>query len=78
MLRSIIHRMRRGRPRPNNLIALTGLRGFCPARRGRQHLERQSGEGPGDRLQDNQKRWLAFCAEQGLPVEVCYVQWTRP
>lgn len=32
-------------------------------------------KGPGDRLQDNQRRWLAFCAEQGMPVEVCYVQW---
>ncbi|WP_160286999.1 VRR-NUC domain-containing protein [Pseudomonas knackmussii] len=32
-------------------------------------------KGPGDRLQDNQKRWLAFCAEHGMPVEVCYVTW---
>ncbi|SDH83851.1 VRR-NUC domain-containing protein [Pseudomonas panipatensis] len=32
-------------------------------------------KGPGDRLQDNQQRWLAFCAEHGMPVEVCYVQW---
>lgn len=32
-------------------------------------------KGPGDRLQDNQKRWLAFCAEHGMPVEVCYVEW---
>lgn len=34
-------------------------------------------KGPGDRLQDNQRRWLRFCAEHGMPVEVCYVQWTR-
>ncbi|MBD9655742.1 VRR-NUC domain-containing protein [Pseudomonas sp. PDM12] len=32
-------------------------------------------KGPGDRLQDNQRRWLAFCAEHGMPVDVCYVQW---
>ena len=32
-------------------------------------------KGPGDRLQDNQKRWLAFAAEQGIPVEVGYVKW---
>lgn len=32
-------------------------------------------KGPGDRLQDNQKRWLAFCAKHGMPVEVCYVRW---
>ncbi|WP_420472684.1 VRR-NUC domain-containing protein [Noviherbaspirillum sp. ST9] len=31
---------------------------------------------PGDRLQDNQLRWLAFCAAHGMPVEVCWVQWT--
>ena len=32
-------------------------------------------KGPGDRLQDNQRRWLAFCAEHDMPVDVCYVQW---
>ncbi|CAD5106398.1 VRR-NUC domain-containing protein [Zestomonas carbonaria] len=33
-------------------------------------------KGPGDRLQDNQRRWLAFCAEHGMPVDVCYVRWS--
>lgn len=32
-------------------------------------------KGPGDRLQDNQKRWLAFAAQQGIAVDVCYVNW---
>jgi hypothetical protein len=32
-------------------------------------------KGPGDRLQDNQARWLAFCTTHELPVCVCYVQW---
>jgi hypothetical protein len=32
-------------------------------------------KGPGDRLQDNQLRWLDFCARHQMPVEVCYVQW---
>nr|WP_283950206.1 VRR-NUC domain-containing protein [Pseudomonas piscis] len=32
-------------------------------------------KGPGDRLQDNQLRWLDFCQEHGMPVAVCYVQW---
>ena len=32
-------------------------------------------KGPGDRLQDNQLRWLDFCAEHGMPVVVCYVRW---
>jgi len=31
---------------------------------------------PGDRLQDNQIRWLEFCAAHGMPVEVCWVDWT--
>lgn len=35
-------------------------------------------KGPGDRLQDNQLRWLAFCEAHGLPVEVCYVTWEEP
>lgn len=32
-------------------------------------------KGPGDRLQDNQLRWLEFCREHGLPVDVCHVRW---
>jgi hypothetical protein len=32
-------------------------------------------KGPGDRLQDNQKRWIDFCAEQQMPVAVCHVEW---
>ncbi|MFK8333331.1 VRR-NUC domain-containing protein [Pseudomonas sp. BJa5] len=35
-------------------------------------------KGPGDRLQDNQLRWIEFCAEHGLPVEVCHVRWLEP
>ena len=30
---------------------------------------------PGDKLQDNQIRWLTYCTEQSLPVRVCHVQW---
>lgn len=32
---------------------------------------------PGDRLQDNQLRWLDFFAEYDMPVAVCYVQWAE-
>lgn len=32
---------------------------------------------PGDKLQDNQIRWLAYCTIHGLPVSVCHVQWTE-
>lgn len=34
-------------------------------------------KGPGDRLQDNQKRWLSFAAEHGIAVVVCYVRWAE-
>ncbi|WP_317203025.1 VRR-NUC domain-containing protein [Janthinobacterium sp.] len=34
-------------------------------------------KGPGDRLQDNQLRWIDFCAAQQMPVSVCYLQWTE-
>lgn len=32
-------------------------------------------KGPGDRLQDNQTRWLSFCVSQQIPVCVCKVAW---
>lgn len=34
-------------------------------------------KGPGDRLQDNQVRWLDYCAAHEMPVGVCYVQWAE-
>jgi VRR-NUC domain len=32
-------------------------------------------KGPGDRLQDNQIRWLSFCVAHEIPVAVCHVGW---
>ncbi len=32
-------------------------------------------KGPGDRLQDNQLRWIDYCATHKMPVSVCYLQW---
>lgn len=32
-------------------------------------------KGPGDRLQDNQIRWINYCIEHEMPVAVTYVQW---
>ncbi|MGO2056338.1 MAG: VRR-NUC domain-containing protein, partial [Halomonadaceae bacterium] len=32
-------------------------------------------KGPGDRLQDNQRRWLSFFHRYEMPVAVCYVRW---
>ena len=45
---------------------------FWPAERRYDMIEVK---GPGDRLQDSQKRWIAYCAEHGMPVAVCYLQW---
>lgn len=30
-------------------------------------------KGPGDKLQDNQLRWLSYCNAHGIPASVCYV-----
>ncbi len=34
-------------------------------------------KGPGDRLQDNQLRWIDYCATHRMPVTVCYLQWAQ-
>lgn len=34
-------------------------------------------KGPGDRLQDNQLRWIDYCAAHQMPVAVCYLQWEQ-
>jgi hypothetical protein len=35
-------------------------------------------KGPGDRLQDNQIRYLDYCMANDMPVAVCHVQWQEP
>ena len=45
---------------------------FWPAERRYRMIEVK---GPGDRLQDNQKRWLDYCARHDMPVSVFYLQW---
>jgi hypothetical protein len=57
-----------------NRAGMPDLIQFHPAER---HYRLIEVKGPGDRLQDNQKRWLAFAAEHGIPVEVCYVSWAE-
>ncbi|MDW5377343.1 VRR-NUC domain-containing protein [Halomonas sp. HP20-15] len=34
-------------------------------------------KGPGDRLQDNQRRWLSFFKRHAMPVSVCHVRWAE-
>ncbi|MEH6366121.1 MAG: VRR-NUC domain-containing protein [Pseudomonas marincola] len=55
-----------------NRAGMPDLIQFWPKERRYRMIEVK---GPGDRLQDNQIRWLSFCSEHGMPVDVCYVQW---
>lgn len=59
----------------SNRAGLPDLIRFLPAQAGYQLIEVK---GPGDRLQDNQLRWLHGCLERGIPVGVCYVEWDAP
>lgn len=42
----------------------------------RAPLRADRSEGPGDRLQDNQIRWLDYCVRHRMPVRVLDVRWT--
>jgi len=55
-----------------NCSGLPDLIRFWPAERRYELIEVK---GPGDRLQDNQIRWLAYCAQHGMPVRVLDVRW---
>lgn len=55
-----------------NRSGLPDLIQFFPEQ---QHYRLVEVKGPGDRLQDNQLRWLDFFARQEIPAEVCYVSW---
>ncbi|MNR83819.1 VRR-NUC domain protein [compost metagenome] len=57
---------------PANRSGLPDLIQFWPQEKRYRMLEVK---GPGDRLQDNQLRWIAYCLEHQLPVAVSYVQW---
>ncbi|GAB3407194.1 VRR-NUC domain-containing protein [Massilia agilis] len=47
---------------------------FWPSERRYRMIEVK---GPGDRLQDNQLRWIDYCATHQMPVAVCYLQWEQ-
>ena len=55
-----------------NRAGLPDLIQFWPAQRRYRMVEVK---GPGDRLQDNQRRWLDFFIARDLPVAVCQVTW---
>tara|TARA_A100001391_G_scaffold197792_4_gene178534 strand:+ start:1325 stop:3004 length:1680 start_codon:yes stop_codon:yes gene_type:complete len=55
-----------------NRAGLPDLIQFFPERGEYRMIEVK---GPGDRLQDNQRRWLSYFAEQQMPAVVCKVAW---
>lgn len=59
---------------PNHRSGLPDLIQFWPSD-GRYRLIEV--KGPGDRLQDNQKRWIEFALGHSIPIAVCYVQWAE-
>jgi hypothetical protein len=58
----------------SNRTGFPDLIQFWPQEKRYQMIEVK---GPGDRLQDNQIRWLNYCAAHAMPVAVCYVQWAE-
>ena len=58
----------------NHRTGLPDLVRFWPDERRYELVEVKA---PGDQLQDNQIRWLAYCSQHGLPVRVCHVQWRK-
>lgn len=56
----------------NNRSGFPDLIQFWPAEKCYRMVEVK---GPGDRLQDNQVRWLDYCVQHEIPVAVCYVSW---
>ncbi|CAB3750037.1 VRR-NUC domain-containing protein [Paraburkholderia humisilvae] len=55
-----------------NRSGLPDLIRFWPRERRYELIEVK---GPGDRLQDNQIRWLDYCMQHGMPVRVIDVRW---
>jgi len=60
---------------PNHRSGLPDLIQFWP---GEKRYRLVEVKGPGDRLQDNQKRWIEFASAHQIPIAVCYVQWQEP
>ncbi|TWI69896.1 VRR-NUC domain-containing protein [Pseudoduganella lurida] len=58
----------------SNRTGFPDLIQFWPAERRYNMIEVK---GPGDRLQDNQVRWIDYCALHQMPVTVCYLQWAQ-
>jgi hypothetical protein len=58
----------------NNRAGFPDLIQFWPLEKRYRMIEVK---GPGDRLQDNQVRLLSFAQAHGMPIAVCYVDWSE-
>jgi hypothetical protein len=58
----------------NNRAGFPDLVQFWPQQRRYRLIEVK---GPGDRLQDNQRRLLEYCVLHRMPVSVCHVRWVN-
>ncbi|MBF6632129.1 MAG: VRR-NUC domain-containing protein [Comamonas sp.] len=59
----------------NHRTGLPDLIRFWPAEQRYAMVEVKA---PGDKLQDNQIRWLQYFAQHGIPAHVCHVTWQPP
>jgi hypothetical protein len=66
MWRRILFDPRANRSGFPDLLVVDAERGYC-------FIEIK---GPGDQLQLNQKRWLRYFKQQGIPAKVAWVQWS--
>lgn len=57
----------------NNRSGFPDLIQFFPEQKSYRMIEVK---GPGDRIQDNQARWLDYFSRHDIPAEVCYVRWS--
>lgn len=57
----------------NNRSGFPDLIQFFPEQKNYRMIEVK---GPGDRIQDNQARWLDYFSRHDIPAEVCYVRWS--
>jgi hypothetical protein len=57
---------------PDNRAGFPDLVQFWPLERRYRLVEVK---GPGDRLQDNQRRLLEYCVSHDMPVAVCHIRW---
>lgn len=58
----------------HNRAGFADLIQFWPEQRRYRMIEVK---GPGDRVQDNQRRMMAYCHQHGMPIALCWVRWAE-